>query len=528
MKVHTTKPQKYLLNTIKMKKIVFAIAVIALMFNSCKTKDTVVSTTKDDGVITFKFIQLNDVYEIAPLSGGLYGGMARVAHVSDSIKRVEPNSFMVMAGDFLSPSLLGTMRHEGKRIMGKQMIEVMNAMQFDLVTFGNHEFDLKEEELQSRLNESNFQWILTNAKHVREDGEAPFSIDRYDHKIAIQETNQLLISDADGTEVVLGFFGVTIDSNPQPYVVYENYLEAVERVYPELQSSSDILIGLTHLSLSQDKKLAETFSGISLLMGGHEHNSMLLDAGNAKIAKADANAKTIYVHTLTYYKNQNRLVIDSELVPIDERVPSQPLVQEIVAEWNLILETEIKKVVDDPYGQIYYANVPLDGTDSASRGIQTNLGGFITEAMAASFNYEVDGALVNGGSIRIDDMLENVITPVDIFRVLPFGGGVLKVELTGSLLKEVLDYGKQARGTGAYLQRFNFSQNEKGEWLIAEKPIDPNKTYSIAFSDYLLRGFDIPFLTPENESVLNVYKPSEEELGYDIRKALIEFMKRLK
>lgn len=519
---------KYLPNTIKMRKILFIAAIIALVFNSCKTKDTVVSTVKDDGIITFKFIQLNDVYEIAPLSGGLYGGMARVAHIADSIKKVEPNSFMIMAGDFLSPSLLGTMRHEGTRIMGKQMIEVMNAMHFDLVTFGNHEFDLKEDEFQKRLNESNFQWIATNAKHVSAEGEAPFSINRNGRKQPIQETSRLLISDADGTEVVLGFFGVTIDSNPQPYVAYVNYLEAVESVYPELKSSSDILIGLTHLSLSQDKKLAETFPRISLLMGGHEHHNMLHDAGNAKIAKADANAKTIYVHTLTFYKNQNRLVIDSQLIPIDEKVPAHPLVQEIVEKWNIILETEIKKVVDNPYAQIYFANIPLDGTDSASRGIQTNLGGFIAEAMAASFNYEVDGALVNGGSIRIDDMLENEITPVDIFRVLPFGGGVLKVDLKGSLLTEVLDYGKKARGTGAYLQRHNFSQNEKGEWLLAEKAIEPNKIYKIAFSDYLLKGFDIPFLTPENERVLNVYEPSENEIGYDIRKALIEFMQRLK
>src|SRR5690606_3893013 len=255
-----------------------------------------------------------------------------------------------------------------------------------------------------------------------------------------------LLSDADGTEIILGFFGVTLDSNPQPYVDYENYLDAVNRVYPELKETSDLLIGLTHLSIDQDKKLAETFPAVSLLMGGHEHHSMLVDAGNAKIAKADANAKTIYVHTLTFYKNQNRLVIDSELIPVDEKVPSQRFVKEIVDDWNEILEREIKKVIDEPYQVIYVANVPLDGTDSASRGIQTNLGGFIAEAMAASFNYEVDGALVNGGSIRIDDMLENEITPVDIFRVLPFGGGVLKVELTGSLLIEVLDYGKQARG----------------------------------------------------------------------------------
>lgn len=522
------KPLRSSQNTIKMKKYLLLFAVIALLFNSCKPKEAVTQSKTDDGIITFKFIQLNDVYEIAPLSGGLYGGMARVAHIVDSLKLQQPNSFLVLAGDFLSPSLIGTMRHEGERIMGKQMIDVMNAMQFDLVTVGNHEFDLKENEFQQRLNESNFQWIASNAKHALEQDTVPFSIRRNGRTESIQETYSLLISDEDGTEAILGFFGVTLDSNPQPYVAYEDYISATQRVLPQLKENTDIIIGLTHLSLSQDKKLANTFSEISLIMGGHEHHSMLLDAGNAKIAKADANAKTIYIHTLTYDKNQKRLVIDSKLVPVDNKVPSQHLVDEIVQDWNVILENEIKKVVDDPYKQIYVAKVPLDGTDSASRGIQTNLGAIIAESMAASYEYEVDGALVNGGSIRVDDVLENEVTAVDIFRVLPFGGSVLKVKLEGSLLNEVLNYGKSARGTGAYLQRFNFSQNENGDWLIGGKEIDIQKNYTIAFSDFLLRGLDIPFLTPENERVLEVYSPEESEKAADIRKAVILFLSQLK
>ncbi|MBD0365993.1 MAG: bifunctional metallophosphatase/5'-nucleotidase, partial [Flavisolibacter sp.] len=37
------------------------------------------AATKDDGRIDFVFVQVNDVYEIAPLAGGQEGGMARVA-----------------------------------------------------------------------------------------------------------------------------------------------------------------------------------------------------------------------------------------------------------------------------------------------------------------------------------------------------------------------------------------------------------------------------------------------------------------
>ncbi|MGK0379516.1 MAG: 2',3'-cyclic-nucleotide 2'-phosphodiesterase (5'-nucleotidase family), partial [Patiriisocius sp.] len=124
---------------------------------------------KDKDTVVIKLIQVNDVYEIAPLKGGKVGGMARVGHISDSIKKAFPNSYLVMGGDFLNPSLLGTLKIDGKRIKGKQMIEVMNAMDFDIATFGNHEFDLNLNELQDRLNESEFQW--TSANVFQKNGE---------------------------------------------------------------------------------------------------------------------------------------------------------------------------------------------------------------------------------------------------------------------------------------------------------------------------------------------------------------------
>ena len=117
------------------------------------------SCSKEDGKIDFTFLQLNDVYEIAPIQGGAYGGMARVESVHKELLNENPNTMLFLAGDFLNPSLLGSIKVDGERVRGKQMVEVMNAMNFDLVAFGNHEFDVSQKDLQNRLNESNFHWI---------------------------------------------------------------------------------------------------------------------------------------------------------------------------------------------------------------------------------------------------------------------------------------------------------------------------------------------------------------------------------
>ena len=523
MKALITKPLKFLRNIIKkstMKYLFsFILLTVTLLF-SCTEKP-------DDNSITFKFIQLNDVYEIAPLSAGKFGGMARVAHVRDSIKKVNPNTYLFMAGDFLNPSLLGTIKVDGNRIYGKQMIEVMNAMDFDLVTFGNHEFDLKEKDLQSRLNESTFPWMSSNALHNTEGEAVPFVIQKEKDTVSVVDTKILTIKNESGNEVNIGFLGVTLPSNDKDYVHYGGIYEEAERAYSELMDEVDVVIGLTHLTIDQDLELLKKIPEIPIIMGGHEHNAMLVEEGNSVVAKADANAKTIYIHTLNFNTEKKELTIDSKLFHIDDKIASEPKVAAIVSKWVSILDLKIKEVIDNPNEVIFIAPQPLDGTDSASRSIQTNLGDIIAEAMAWSFDNEVDAALVNGGSIRVDDMLSASVTSMDVFRVLPFGGGILKVEIKGSLLKEVLDFGKSKRGTGAYLQRYNISEDKSGNWTVGAKSINPNKVYTVAISDFLLKGYDIPFLTPENKNVLSVYSPAEDEKGYDIRKAIILYLKSL-
>ena len=489
---------------------------------------SLISCKQDETPIVFKFIQLNDVYEIAPLSGGEYGGMARVAYVRDSIAKENPNTFLFMAGDFLNPSLLGTIKVNGERLKGKQMIEVMNGMNFNLVTFGNHEFDIKEHELQQRLNESTFPWVSSNVRHITKTDTIPFQIQKPTDTTQVADTYTLKIKDKNNTEVSIGFLSVTLPANPKPYVYYGDMYTEAKRAYNDLKDQTDFVMGLTHLEIEQDQELAKQIPEIPFIMGGHEHNAMLVNQGNTTIAKADANAKSIYIHTFTYYPTTKELIRDSKLFFIDKKVPSNTKVKALVSKWTSLLDNKIKELIAKPDEVIYQAPAPLDGTDSASRSIQTNLGAIITAGMAWAYDNKVDAALVNGGSIRVDDMLPAAVTPMDLFRALPFGGGVLKVTLKGKLLKEVLDYGESKRGKGPYLQRHNISQDTQGNWLIGDQPINPNKTYMVAFSDYLLKGYDIPFLTPKNKDVISVYYPTETEPAHDIRKAVILYLKQKK
>lgn len=508
----------------------YLILLLLISFVACKPKsvftESEITKEQQQELVNFKIIQLNDIYEISPISGGKQGGMARVAYIRDSISQVCPNTYMVLAGDFLSPSLLGTLKQDGKRIQGKQMVEVMNAMDFDLVTFGNHEFDLKEGDLLDRLKESRFPWTSSNILHKTKDGLKPFNMYVDNKEQAIPKTYTIKVPDADGNTINLGFFSTTIDSTPQDYVHYEDYMESAIAAYKKLKKTADVIVGLTHITIEDDVLLAEAMPKVPLIMGGHEHFNMLVPTKYGTVAKADANAKTVYVHTFQYNTRTKKVRVHSSLVPVNDKVGEQEKTKKVVDKWELVLEKELENIVDNPFDVIYQTKEVWDGTDDASRSEQTNLGAYITKAMYAAFD-DLDAVVVNGGSIRIDDELEGYITSVDIFRILPFGGSIIKVDITGELLEESLNFTEAKSGTGAYLQKYKIARKD-GEWHIDGKALDTEKIYKIAMTDFLITGYDIPFLTEKSSGLKSVYFPKEGELAYDVRKAIIEYLKAKK
>ena len=484
------------------------------------------SCSRDDGKISFNVLQLNDVYEIAPIQGGRYGGMARVETIRKELLAKNKNTLTVMAGDFLNPSLLGAMKHEGQRIKGKQMIEVMNAMSFDLTAFGNHEFDLSEGELQKRMDESNFPWISANILHKTPDSIQPFFYRPNGVERTIKGSFIKKISDADGTKIKIGFISVCIPSNLRDYVHYQEIFSSIEKEYKFIENKVDVVIGLTHVTIEQDRKIAELLPAIPLIIGGHEHTNKNDTIGNVRITKADANAKTVYIHRIDFDKKNKNTEVSSQLKLIDATISEDLEIKLIVDKWVEVMDAQISKIVNHPYDHIYFTKIPLDGRDSSVRSFQTNLGKIIAASMEFSFDNSVDCSIVNGGSIRIDDQLIGNINSVDIFRVLPFGGAILKVRMTGSLLKKVLEYGENAAGTGAYLQRSSIEVSNN-HFEINNKPVIPKKIYTVAVNDYLMKGLDIPFLTLDHPEIVSVYYPQNSTLSKDIRRAMITYLKNI-
>ena len=466
-----------------------ALATTLLTFG-CQPPATPPTETNNEFIV----LQLNDVYEIAPLEGGKYAGLERVATVRKQLLEENPNVITVLAGDFVNPSLIGTLKGpDGEKVKGKHMIEVLNALQLDLATFGNHEFDLDEKYIVQRLFQSEFYWTSANAHHITQGDTVPFQQLINGDTVDVSTSQSFDVKFKDGQNIKVAFIGNVLPFNQQDYVHYTDQYQEVIDEYQAIKEQNNIVLGLTHQSIDEDKKLAGMLQEIPLYLGGHEHVNMKHTVGKSIITKADANAKTVYVHRIKIDKEGNFKSLTSELVSITDQIKSDTEVKKVVDKWQLIAENAMNNMGFDPAKVVgsLPEGVALDGKETSLRYQPCNMGQLTAQAM-----YEVtkdqgaQGAFFNSGSIRLDDVLTGNITEFDVLRSFPYGGGIVILNIQGKDLIETLETGTTTNvGLGGYLQCHNL-EKVNDQWTINGEVINNNKTYKVTTTDFVSKGLE--------------------------------------
>lgn len=457
-------------------------------------------------------VHLNDIYEILPIEGGRFGGPARVATVIANLKRTGTPLLTTLAGDYLSPSALGTAKLDGKPLAGRQMVAVLGAMGLDWATFGNHEFDVSEEAFRAHLTEAKFKIVATN---VTDANGQPFPN---------VPTSVIVPVQASSRPLRIGLIGVTIGSTKKPWVRYRDPIQAAREEVAKLAGQTDAIIALTHLSLAQDAEFVTAVPEVDLVLGGHEHENWQLLRGPrfTPIVKADANVRSLAIVTLTFGTAGSRPRIETRMQLIDDSIPSNPAVEQLARHWMEIGMAGFRQEGFAPEALVATTTEPLDGREATVR----NRSGRLTDLIAAAMLHEAPGADVavfNGGSVRIDDVLPaGPVSEYDIIRILPFGGKVVTVAMDGALLARVLDTGVNNQGLGGYLHSAGAAWADGG-WRINTKPIDPQTRYTVVLTDFLLSGGEVNmgFLTRTNPQLGEI-----KELG-DIRRLLMGELKRV-
>lgn len=439
------------------------------------------------------FVQLNDVYRIDAVENGAVGGLGRVATVVDRARRSSGAPVRVLhAGDFIAPSL------ESRYFAGQQMIDALNFLhaRAPLVAVpGNHEFDERRPQmLAGAITASRFPWLAGNVRLQTGDPAADRALG----------TDTVITSGG----MRIGIFTVTFVDAPRDYARVDTaYVAAAERQIQVLEAEgADVIVGLTHLDLASDQAIARlrrTHPRLLWIAGGHEHfliHHPLTDS-TAAITKGDSNARRIWQVVLGRQGGVPALRADS--VVMDASVPIDPVyARDVQAKWAARMREKVP-FFDQVIGR---TSTRADGSEEVVRNEESAWGNYLADVMRTAYpTVPADVAVLNGGAIRIDDVVAGEIRWEHLARTFGFPTRVALVWLTGRDLREqVLERGVSGgRGEGRFLQvsglRFTFDRTRPvGQRVTAVEmrrgdgyePLDEARVYVVAVPDYLFSGGD--------------------------------------
>jgi len=421
------------------------------------------------------FLQINDVYATAPVEGA--GGLARVAALKRQLADAGRTPFLVLAGDFLSPSVASSV------FKGEQMIAALNAAGLDLATLGNHEFDFGDDALIARMHEAKWQWVVSNVVDTR-TGQP------------IGDAAPYLVKSFGALKV--GFIGLCLNTseisrNKLTHTRLADPLEAAAQYLPRAKrDGAAVIVAVTHLAFATDRALVERFPEIDLIIGGHEHYPITSTENRTLISKAGTDARWV-ARIDVNRRPEGTLERFYELIPITSAIPDDPATAAVVAAYDARLGSELDMVVGT-------TRVPLDAVSVRLRSSERNVGNFVADAIRADAG--ADAAIVNSGGIRGDRIYPaGPLTRRTLVALHPFGNVVCTLRVTGRTLLAALNHGvsKLPASNGAFPQvsglTFTIDQRAPADRRAADvrvggAPLDLAKRYTLAIPDYILKGGD--------------------------------------
>jgi 2',3'-cyclic-nucleotide 2'-phosphodiesterase (5'-nucleotidase family) len=397
------------------------------------------------------------------------GGIAALAEEVKRLRAGQP-TLLLAAGDMIQGNQWANF------FQGESAIRLMNALGFDALVLGNHEFDFGQEVLKQRLAEAAFPVLGANVEGL--PGIRPY-----------------VIKEVGGWRVlIIGV--VTVDTPVMTHprnvagLTFRPPEEAIRRIAPEIMAPADLVVVLSHLGLPADRRLAREVPGIQVIVGGHTHTRIErpLAVNGSWIVQAWEHGKTL--GCLDLIRTDGRVTLaGGRLIDIDPAKGAAPEIAALVESYG----SRVQAALDEVLGE---ALVDLDSKGARER--ETNLGNLLTDRLRQETGAEV--AILNGGGIRAD-IPAGPIRVRQVMDVLPFNNFPVVLRLTGSEIKEVLEHGvseagghggkfPQVSGVMFVYQTASPSGRRVLKVEISGRPLEPERTYTVATNDFLAAGGD--------------------------------------
>ncbi|WBW96195.1 5'-nucleotidase C-terminal domain-containing protein [Oceanirhabdus sp. W0125-5] len=406
-------------------------------------------------------------------------GIDRIATLVDKLRAENPNFLLLDAGDAIQGPPIATLTK------GESVIRAYNLIKYDAMVAGNHDFDFGKERLLELVEVANFPVLSANVK----DANGELLLKDY------------IIKEFEGVKV--GIFGVTTPdtafmTHPKNVegLTFENQVETAKKMVKELESKVDVIIAVGHIGIEGENNsvdLCKEVEGIDVFIDGHSHTDIVEPVmyGDTLLVQTGEKGNNFGVVELTV--ENGKVTATAKLIERKEALELEPK-----AEMVELVETINKENEEITSVVVGKTDVDLDGERAHVRTGETNLGNLIADAMLAATKADI--AFTNGGGIRAS-IKAGDITKGDVVTAFPFGNTVTTKKILGKDIIAALEHGidsyPQAKGAFPHVAGMTYVFNpaaEAGnrivEVMVGDAPMDPEKYYIMATSDFLGAGGD--------------------------------------
>ena len=455
---------------------------------------------------TLHVLHINDVHNrIQPINrfdstcnaeddaaGECFGGWARLQTAIDA-KRAElagENVLFLDAGDHLQGSLMFTTYN------GDATAEMIRSLSPDVLAVGNHEFNKGPENLGRVIDLLDGIPVVSGNLDLSGSNALSGKIETGGYVIEVGDM-QIGIVSALATDTAE-------TSSPGPNVVFMDEIEAIQQDVAELQDQGvDIILGLTHVGLPTDLRIAEAVDGIDAIIGGHSHTLFgeefegepyPTDVDGTPVVQAYAYSKYVGHLMLTFDDDGNLTAAEGAPMLLDASVEPNAEVAARVAELVEPIAEMQQRVVAES------ADV-IEGDRTVCRAMECPMGNLVADAMLDRVaDQGVQIAIQNGGGLRAS-IDAGEVTMGEVVTVLPFQNTLSTFEVTGQTMIDALENGvsEVEEGAGRFPQVAGMSfavdlSQEPGsrisDVMVGGEPIEPEATYSVVSNNYVRNGGD--------------------------------------
>ncbi len=428
--------------------------------------------------------------------GGLVtGGLVQLSGYVKQEKANNPNAIYVIAGDMFRGSIIDS------EYMGLSTIDLINILNPDVATLGNHEVDYGLSHLLFLEKCADFPiinanlFITMNHKRLFK----PFCIKEVNGmKILFIGILTELVIASTKTEKVIGSFVDAEEAAHCVEVICDNYRT----------DDIDLTVLITHIGIEEDRKLASMLhneAGVDLIIGGHSHTFMYEPevVNGIPIVQAGCGTDQIGRLDLIIDEEENRIhELKYQLVPINaSTAPQDEIMRDLIEQYKTKTDRKYKRVVTRFRRQLTHP----------SRIRETEMGNLYADIMQDNSSFDV--MLFGSGAIRMTT-IGPVVELQDLLETTPYDDCVWMVKVTGAQFRKMVLHILRDEAWKGHTEFYQFSKgvhivykkssHELLEFCLNGKPIEDEDMIKIAIQDYHFRNFDDFLGVPLEEVILNM------------------------